>query len=147
MSTLDTKLPLTFLVLDPRMAKNSRKSSVSHSGHTQRLQMTKWAFRILTIADTLERASSALPGWGFWDWVENKYVQLNCDTSLAKGCAKNTTVAVTSNGNKNFGYPLITFCDIYFDPNSFRSHADAVEKIDKNENQEQLNVLNLRSQG
>ena len=97
------------------------------------------------IFKTLEVACFAFPGWGLSDWWNSRYVELNCETKLAKGCASGKTLAVTSNRIKDFGYPLITFCDLYFD--KLPSLDTALVKVDANANHEQENILNIRSQG
>lgn len=73
-------------------------------------------------------------------------MELNCDESLTKSCAKGNVLAVTSNGNKDFGYTLLTFCSIYF--NNLPSFDTALKNLDSSNNKDkQLNVLNLRNQG
>lgn len=92
------------------------------------------------------RASYVFRRWGLFDWWYNKCVQLNCDVALEKACRKENrkVLAATANDNKDFGYPLITFCPVYFNLPSF----DAVlEKLDPVDDVKRLNVQNLRNQG
>lgn len=94
---------------------------------------------------TLTRASYAFRGWGWSDWWNKRYVQLNCDESLSKSCALGNVLAVTSNYNKDFKYPLITFCSIYFD--KLPSFDEAIKDLDNsNDKDRQNNALNLRNQ-
>lgn len=97
------------------------------------------------ISDSLDKASYAYPGWGLADWWTDRYVELSCeDLSPDKSCAEGKPwAAVTVNPNKDFGYPLICFCDGFF--NVLPSLADADAKIDNDD--KKLNVGRLKSRG
>ena len=95
---------------------------------------------------TLTRASYAYRGSGWSDCWTDRYVELNCDGSLTRSCATRHVLAVTSNSNKNFGYPLITFCEPYFKP--LPSFETVLKNLDSNTNKHlRVNVVNLRNQG
>lgn len=94
---------------------------------------------------TVSRSAYSYRGTGWSDWWNSRYVQLSCDTDLAEGCASGTTLAIYSN-IKIFSYPLITFCDVYF--NKFPSFAKVIEQVEyKKDPQRKMNSLNLRNQG
>ena len=127
----------------PRIRISRGKYSVSQFKWNKLVLMPSFC---LPSTATLTRASYAYRGWGWSDWWSNRYVELNCDGSLTTSCAKGNVLAATSNNNKDFGYPLITFCDLYF--SNLPSFDTVIKTLDSNTNQDlRLNVLNLRNQG
>lgn len=101
---------------------------------------------LLILLATISRASYAYRGWGWSDWWSGRYVQLNCDTTITTTCSKGTVNAFTSNYNKDFKYPLITFCDRYF--NVLPTFDKALKDLDSaNDKGKQQNLLNIKNQG
>lgn len=105
-----------------------------------------WSSHSLTPAATLDRAASAYRGTGAADWILNRYVMLSCeDVSRRKDCDLGRVVAYNDVDNKEFRYPLIIFCPIYF--SHLRRFDDALDVMRQNHNRAQENTMNLRSQG
>ncbi|KAL8885017.1 MAG: hypothetical protein Q9205_005625 [Flavoplaca limonia] len=92
------------------------------------------------IFDAMLKASNAYPGWGISDWWNSRYVQISCKDE--KNDCGDTTPAYTANGEKQYGYPLVVFCPVFF--TKLPSHSDVVAKIDKDKNLQQ-NLANMRS--
>lgn len=86
------------------------------------------------------KAANAYPGWGLSDWWNDRYVTLSCKDE-ANAC-DDSTAAYFSPGKRDYGYPLVTFCNAFFA--TLQSHADVVKKIDQDPNLQQ-NVANMRS--
>lgn len=139
--TLGMRLLLTILVLRARTTINKEEYIVSRlSGRNKTCNLPRHA---LTLLAALSRASYAYRGYGWADWWYNRWVVLNCDESVVGKRCNSDTYAVTSNKNKNFGYPLITFCSPFWDE---PSHIQAIQKTSQSE-ETKLNSLNMDSKG
>ncbi|KAL9115648.1 MAG: hypothetical protein Q9227_000016 [Pyrenula ochraceoflavens] len=98
------------------------------------------------IFTTLTRASYAYRGPGWSDWWNGRYIQLNCDESILDGCLYKDRIVFAGNSNKNkdFNYPLITFCGAYFD--ILPSFDEALDRLEgSGDKDRELNTLNLRN--
>ena len=87
------------------------------------------------------KAANAYPGWGLSDWWNNRYVMLSC-IDHAGECKSGKYAAYFDSQKRDYGYPLVVFCNEFFQ--KLVSHSDAVSNIDKNKDLQQ-NVANLRS--
>lgn len=90
-------------------------------------------------------ASQAYRGWGLSDWWNDRYVHLSCiDESKNKDCSSGNVVAFYSSTHDK-GYPLITFCDPFFDrPDRVPGLDEAIERA-KKEPDRQQNAMNFRT--
>jgi hypothetical protein len=91
--------------------------------------------------DAMFNAAQAYPGWGFLDWLANRYVYLSCnDVYETKPCGAGAIAYYFP--TDAYKYPLVIFCPAFF--TSIQSLDDAIQKIDDNLNLQQ-NSLNLES--
>lgn len=88
------------------------------------------------------KAANAYPGWGLSDWWNNRYVMLSC-IDHRRDCEEENVVAYFDTQKRDYEYPTVVFCELFF--KNLTSHSDAVSNIDKNKDLQQ-NVANLRSQ-
>lgn len=86
------------------------------------------------------KAANAYPGWDLSDWWNDRYVMLSC-IDHAGDCKEGKYAAYFDPQKRDYGYPIVVFCDEFF--KNLTPHSDAVNNIDKNKDLRQ-NVAKLR---
>lgn len=95
-------------------------------------------------------AAQAYRGWGLSDYFAGRYVYLSCNNEDDdRACASggkypNGNAIAYFSSKRTYGYPLVVFCDPFFNSPKVGSLDDAIKQVDENKDYQQ-NSLNMRT--